>query len=160
MLFKMLNKEMSEILLGFKRAVKLIDKPEKISLLIASFLMFFAGILTNLPAVILGKLVDKIAMAEDFRFAIALSFIGLIIFIILIREILTIIRKYLVENTATLAEKKQTINLISHLLKANISFLNNQQIGSLHGKVFRSIQGFVQIIKLMFLEFFPTVFSA
>lgn len=156
----MINKEFSEILLGFKRSMRLTGKLEKTYLLIASFLMLIGGILTNLPAVILGKLVDLMAGNTRFEFEITLPFIGLIISIILVREILTVLRKYLVENAVTQTEKKQTVEVVRHLLKTDISFLNSQQIGSLHGKVFRSIQGLVQIIKLGFLDFLPTIFSA
>lgn len=155
-----MNKELSEILLGFKRALQLLEKPEKISLILASFLMLIAGVLTNLPALILGKLVDEVVGVTNFQFSLAVPFIGLIIAIIIVREVLTVIRKYLIENIATQTEKKQTVAVIEHLLKTNISVINEQQIGSLHGRIFRSIQGLVRIIKLGFLEFLPTIFSA
>lgn len=154
-----MNKELSEIILGFKRTVGLMEKPEKNSLIFATLLMLITGFLTNLPAVILGKLVDKL-VGKNIQFAIVLPFIGLIILIIIIREVLTILRKYLVENIATQTEKKQTILIIDHLLKTDVSFFNEQQIGALHGRIFRSIQGLIQIIKLGFLEFFPTFFTA
>ncbi|MBI2597068.1 ABC transporter ATP-binding protein [Candidatus Daviesbacteria bacterium] len=155
-----MNKEFSEILLGFKRTLKLMERPEKVSLIVASFLMLVAGVLTNLPALILGRLVDKVVSATSFQFNLAVPFIGLIIVIIIIREALTIVRKYLVENIATQTEKKQTVAVINHLLRTDISVINQQQIGSLHGRIFRSIQGLVRIIKLGFLEFLPTIFSA
>jgi len=154
-----MNKELSEIILVFKRTVGLMEKPEKNSLIFATLLMLITGFLTNLPAVILGKLVDKL-VGKNIQFAIVLPFIGLIILIIIIREVLTILRKYLVENIATQTEKKQTILIIDHLLKTDVSFFNEQQIGALHGRIFRSIQGLIQIIKLGFLEFFPTFFTA
>lgn len=151
-----MNKEFLEIILGFKRVLHLIGKQEKVSLILASFLMLIAGVLTNLPALILGQLVDKLANSNNFEFYIAVPFISLIIIIIVIREAITVLRKYIVENIATQTEKKQTVNVIDHLLKTDISFIYNQQIGSLHGRIFRSIQGLVSIIKLSFLEFFPT----
>lgn len=155
-----MNKEFSEILLGFKRTLRLMGRSEKASLLFASFLMLLAGILTNLPAVILGRLVDVIVRGNAFDFDIAVPFIWSIVVVIVLREALTVVRKYLVENIATQTEKKQTVAVIEHLLKTDISFLHAQQIGSLHGRIFRSIQGLVGVIKLAFLEFFPVLFSA
>ncbi len=155
-----MNKELLEILAGFKRALQLLQKPEKIALLIATFLMLVNGILTNLPALILGRLVDSMIKTTAFKFSIALPFIFLIIFIIIIRETLTVIRKYLVENIATQTEKKQTVKAVEHLLKTDLSLLGENQIGVLHGRIFRSIQGLVNIIKLSFLEFFPVFFAA
>ncbi|MES2023579.1 MAG: ABC transporter ATP-binding protein [Patescibacteria group bacterium] len=155
-----MNKEFIEILTGFRRTLKLIQKSEKKTLVFASFLMLVAGILTNLPAVILGRLVDKLIGAGNTGFSIALPFIILIILIILVRESLTVVRKYFIENIATQTEKKQTVNVIEHLLKTDITNITGQQIGSLHGRIFRSIQGLVRIIKLGFLDFFPAFFSA
>ncbi|MBI4599841.1 ABC transporter ATP-binding protein [Candidatus Uhrbacteria bacterium] len=155
-----MNKEFSEILYGFRRTLRLMEKPEKTALVFASLLMLITGVLTNLPAVILGRLVDKLVGAEHFDLSIAIPFIGLIIGIILVREALTVVRKYFVENVATQTDKKQTVTVIEHLLKTDIANINQQQIGSLHGKMFRSIQGMIKIIKLGFLDFFPVFFSA
>ncbi len=155
-----MNKEFSEILNGFRRTLRLMEKPEKTALIFASVLMLITGVLTNLPAVILGRLVDKLVGTEHFDLSIAIPFIGLIIGIILVREALTVVRKYFVENVATQTDKKQTVNVIEHLLKTDIANINQQQIGSLHGRIFRSIQGMIKIIKLGFLDFFPVFFSA
>ena len=155
-----MNKEFSEIINGFRRTLRLMEKPEKTALIFASFLMLITGVLTNLPAVILGRLVDKLVGTENFDLSIAIPFIVLIIGIILVREALTIVRKYFVENVATQTDKKQTVNVIEHLLKTDIANINQQQIGSLHGRIFRSIQGMIKIIKLGFLDFFPAFFSA
>lgn len=155
-----MNKEFSEILNGFKRTLRLMEKPEKTALIFASVLMLITGVLTNLPAVILGRLVDKLVGTENFDLSIAVPFIALIIGIILVREALTVVRKYFVENVATQTDKKQTVNVIEHLLKTDIANINQQQIGSLHGRIFRSIQGMIKIIKLGFLDFFPVFFSA
>ncbi|KKU67417.1 MAG: YwjA [Parcubacteria group bacterium GW2011_GWA2_47_16] len=155
-----MNKEFSEILNGFKRTLRLMEKPEKTALVFASFLMLITGILTNLPAVILGRLVDKLVGIDNFDLSIAIPFIALIIGVTLVREALTVVRKYFVENVATQTDKKQTVNVIEHLLKTDIANINQQQIGSLHGRIFRSIQGMIKIIKLGFLDFFPVFFSA
>src|SRR3989338_1890920 len=155
-----INKEFSEIINGFRRTLRLLEKPEKNALIFASFLMLITGVLTNLPAVMLGRLVDKLVGTENFDLSIATPFIVLIIGIILVREALTVVRKYFVENVATQTDKKQTVNVIEHLLKTDIANINQQQIGSLHGIIFRSIQGMIKIIKLGFLDFFPVFFSA
>src|SRR3989344_2132525 len=101
-----MNKEFGEIVRGFKRTVGLMERSEKAMLALASFLMLATGVLTNLPAVILGRLVDNLIGLKDIQFSQATPFIGLIVVIILLREILTVIRKYLVENIATQTEKK------------------------------------------------------
>lgn len=153
-------KEFWEIITGFKRAMRLVEIAEKRSLFLATGIMMIVGFLTNLPAVIIGRLVDQMTANPNFPFTYSFPFIGIIILILIIREGLTIIRKLLIENVATHTEKKQIVQTIEHLLKTDITYVSEQQIGSLHGRVIRSIQGLVRIIKLSFLEFLPTFFSA
>ncbi|MFH1253269.1 MAG: ABC transporter ATP-binding protein [Candidatus Uhrbacteria bacterium] len=157
---KLLN-ELNEIWWGMKNALSFLAKKEKTNLLVSTILMLLAGVLVNLPAVILGKFVDQIIDLKNPTFALALPFLGIIIVIVLLKETLTIIRKYLVENIATQTEKKLTVQVVSHLLKTDLNeFIGKYQIGALHGRIFRSIQGLVKLIKLGFLDFFPTFFAA
>ncbi len=153
-------KEFLEILHGFRRVINLLEKREKGTLAIASVLMIVTGFLTNLPAVILGKLVDTLINAPHLQFSLAVPFLSLVVLVIVFREAITVVRKYLVENIATQTEKKQTVRVIKQVLMTNIASMRIQQIGSLHGRVFRSIQGLITLIKLGFLHFFPEFFSA
>lgn len=157
---KFLN-ELKDISRGFKKTVSFLEKKERISLTISALLMVLAGFLVNLPAVILGRFVDKIIDLDNPTFSLAIPFLLLIIAFIVLKEVLTVIRKYLVENVATQADKKLTVKTVGHLLRTDIlEFINRYQIGALHGKIFRSIQGLIKLIKLGFLDFFPTFFSA
>lgn len=154
-----MNKEFLEILTGFKRTINLVDKADRKFLAFATLLMLVAGILTNLPAVILGKLVDRVVDNPSFSFNASLPFVGLIIIAIIIRESLILWRKYLVHVVTTRTDKKQTVRAVEHLLKTDLEVLGEQQIGSLNGRIFRSIQGLIKLIKLVFMDFFPIFFS-
>ena len=157
---KLLN-ELKEISRGFRTTVSFLERKEKINLAISAVLMLFAGFLVNLPAVILGKFVDEIIDLSNPTFMVAVPFLVIIIAIILLKEVLTVIRKYLVENIATQTDKKLTVKTVGHLLKTDIvEFINKYQIGALHGRIFRSIQGLIKLIKLGFLDFFPSFFAA
>jgi len=156
-----MNTEFKEILLGVRRSLGLLSKKEKGNLFIATFLMLITGILTNGPAVILGKLVDQLVAGNVIQFGIVVPFVILLSVVILVREGLTVIRKYLIENIATQTYKHQTVQVVEHLLKVDIGgFLYQQQIGSLYGRIFRSIDGLISILKLTFLDFMPVFFAA
>ena len=156
-----MNTEFNDILLGVKRSVGLLSPREKRSLAFATFLMLITGILTNAPAVILGKLVDQLVGSQAIQFEVVVPFIVLLSVVILVREGLTVVRKYLVENIATQTDKDQTVKVIERLLKVDIGgYLYQQQIGSLYGRIFRSIEGLVSILKLTFLDFTPVFFAA
>ena len=156
-----MNIVFNEILLGVKRSIGLLSKKEKRSLYIATLLMLITGILTNGPAVILGKLVDKLVGGNVIQFNVVIPFILVLCVVILVREGLTVVLKYLVQNIATQTGKDQTVQVIERLLKVDIGgFLYQQQIGSLYGRVFRSIEGHINILKLIFLDFMPVFFAA
>jgi ATP-binding cassette subfamily B protein len=156
-----MNTEFQQILLGVKRSTSLLSKKEKTNLYIATFIMLITGVLTNGPAVILGKLVDQLVAGDAIQFDIVTRFVILLSVVILVRESLTVVRKYLVENIATQTYKHQTVQVIERLLKVDIGgFLYQQQIGSLYGRIFRSIDGLISILKLTFLDFMPVFFAA
>jgi len=87
-------KEFGEIWGGFKRVNALLETSEKRSLMIATFLMLLTGILTNVPAVILGSLVDKLVGVGKVDFSAAIPFLALIAIAVIVKEILTVVRKY------------------------------------------------------------------
>ena len=63
-------------------------------------------------------------------------------------------------QTRTIAYLPPEVKDVRPLMEELIEYINKQQIGSLHGRIFRSIQGLVRLIKLIFLDFLPTFFSA
>ncbi|MDR3576005.1 MAG: hypothetical protein P4L50_19240 [Anaerolineaceae bacterium] len=63
--------------------------------------MLITGVLTNGPAVILGKLVDQLVAGSVIQFGVVIPFILLLCPVILMREGLTVILKYLIQNIAT-----------------------------------------------------------
>lgn len=152
--------EFKEILLGIKRVSSLLAPPEKRALLTATAIMLVTGFLANVPALVLGRFVDTVISLDDPTFSIAVPFLALIVIAVLLKETLTVLRKYLVENVATHTEKKQTVQTIGHLLRTDISFITKSRIGALHGRIFRSIQGLIKLLKLGFLDFFPAFFAA
>ena len=154
-------REFKEIAQGFGRVYTLLHRKEKTSIIFAILLMLITGFLTNLPAVILGRFVDAIISLENPTFGVAIPFLLWIIAIVLCKESVTVFRKYLVENVATQTEKKQKVATIERLLKTDIGqFVNKYQIGALHGRIGRSIEGLIKLLKLGFLDFFPTFFTA
>ncbi len=156
-----MNKELEEISLGIQRSIGFLSFQEKRNLYLATGIMLVTGILTNIPAVILGKLVDQLVAGKTIQFSLVIPFVILIIIVILIREGLNVVRKLLVENIATQTDKQQTVQVINRLLRSDIGgFLYQQQIGSLHGRIFRSMQGLIRILKLTFLDFMPIFFTA
>ena len=50
-----------------------------------------------------------------------------------------------------------TVRLIGHLMRVDLSTLNAEKIGALHGRIQRSVVGFVRFVRLGVLEFLPAL---
>ncbi|MDH4319112.1 MAG: ABC transporter ATP-binding protein/permease, partial [Desulfobulbaceae bacterium] len=57
-------------------------------------------------------------------------------------------------------EKNRLVQLVGHMLRLEMDYYSTVQVGALNGKIHRSIEGLVRIIKLLFLDFFPTGIAA
>lgn len=129
-------------------------------LVVALVLMALTGALTNVPPILLGKLVDRFVDASMFQLLDAWPVLAVILASILVREALQVGRRYLVEDTCTRVEKDVRVATVRHLLHLDLGFFADRQAGSLHGRLNRSIEGLVKLIKLCFLDFLPSAFVA
>src|SRR5205814_5448475 len=48
----------------------------------------------------------------------------------------------------------------AHLLKADLATLARERVGALHGRILRSVEGYVKFLKLSFMDFFPAIVTA
>jgi ATP-binding cassette subfamily B protein len=76
-----------------------------------------------------------------------------------IREVTNVLRRYLVENTCTRIDRDMCVRLVAHLMKADLSILAQQQVGALHGRIARSVEGVVRFFRISFLDFIPALLS-
>ena len=69
------------------------------------------------------------------------------------------VRRYLVENTCTRLNCNMSVKLVAHLMKGNLAMLNQERVGALHGRILRSVDGFVRFLRVSFLDFFPALLT-
>lgn len=155
-----MNQEFTDIHNSAKRVWWLLEPQRRKALIGALALMLVTGALANAPAVVLGRLLDRLIGAEESSFSVALPYLAVIMGCIFLREAIQIGRKYLVENTATRILKEITVRSVHHLLRLDLQFFSEHLTGSLHGRLNRSLEGFVKMLKLSFLDFFPSAFVA
>jgi ATP-binding cassette subfamily B protein len=142
---------------------RMLAPPHRYALLAAVSIMALSSLAATAIPLLSGRLVDRVATGlhngED-RAAVLeavtylLAGIGVLI---LVRELLQVLRRYLVENTCTRIERHMSVKVISHLMRADLSDLTHEKVGALHGKIFRSVGGFMRLLRLSFLDFFPAV---
>ncbi len=127
----------------------------------ASVLMAAISLCNTVFPLLLGQLVDALKSGADEAlppanmYGVVARFLALIGGTFFVREALQVTRGYIVENTCTRVEKSMTVHAISHLMKADLTALSQEKIGALHGRLSRSVVGFVRFIRLAFLDFLP-----
>ena len=85
--------------------------------------------------------------------------LGLIAALVVLREIFNVLRRYLVESTCTRIDKHLSVKVVSRLLKVELASLTHEKIGSLNGRIFRSVDGFMRFLRAGFLDFFPAALT-
>jgi ATP-binding cassette subfamily B protein len=128
-------------------------------LAISLFLIIATGWLTNVPALLLGHIVDSVATGSANWLRDIFPIIGWISAAIVLREVLIWARKFAVEKAATELERDEFVLLIAKLLSLNPNFMVAERIGGLNVRIHRSIEGIVKLLKLQFLEFMPPLAS-
>jgi ATP-binding cassette subfamily B protein len=97
------------------------------------------------------------AHSEVFRFA--LRYLSTIAILVVAREGFHVLRRFLVENTCTRIDKHLSVRVVSHLLHVDLGTFTHEKLGALHGRIFRSIDGFMRLLRLSFLDFFPALLT-
>ena len=73
------------------------------------------------------------------------------------REVMNVLRRFLVENTCTRIDRDMSVRVISHLLKVDLSVLAQDQVGALYGRITRGVDGMVRFLRVGFLDFVPAL---
>jgi len=75
------------------------------------------------------------------------------------KETLQLVRRWLVGRTTTRIEANMMVRLVGHLLKIDLGTLARERVGSLHGRISRSVEGFVKFLKVSFTDFLPALLT-
>ena len=77
-----------------------------------------------------------------------------------LKESLNLLRRWIVTRTTSRIERNMTVHLVGHLLKVDLGALARERIGSLHGRISRSVEGFVKFLRVSFGDFVPAILTA
>lgn len=153
-----------EIRTAWKRGLQvwgMVSFRDKTALRLAGLVMFVVGALAAANKKMLGRLVDSVQSnqggpeAEFIRNT--LWYLALIALLFVVAEALQVMRKFVVQNTTTRIERDRVVSLVMHLLTVDLSDLGRERVGALHGRISRSVEGFVKFIKISFQDLFPAL---
>ena len=148
-----------------REAWRLLSPHEKWLFCLAWLLILITAGAANAVPVLLGQMVDSIQARRDQGsisdqwIGIALYYLVLIGGAVLLRETFQAGSKYVVRLACARIDRDLTVGLVAHLFRENLLTLSKEQVGSLHGRAMRSVDGFLQFLKVAFKDFFPATLS-
>lgn len=148
-------KEVLQAIRNFKWVFNPLDVKSKVKLIIALLLIIGSSIIVSLIPKYIGKIIDIVITNSS----LAYNIIGLITILFVIDIIFEVIRKYLIESTATKAQKELIINTSDRLIKLDLGWISAQRTGGLNGRIQRSVEGSIKLLKLMCMDFAPNIFQ-
>ncbi len=101
-----------------------------------------------------------VRLTNDLLFKISIVYLSVIAFSYLLRESLRVVQRFMVQDTTSRIEKETAVNLVGHLLKSDLGTLSQERIGALHGRIHRSVEGYVKFLKITFMDFWPSLSMA
>jgi len=143
-----------------KKLYQLLDKRQKIMFGIIVLIMIISAFLTQVTPKAIGWLTDDILTGNEVAFKKVIPFLVLILVVNVVNEIIKIVRRVMVEDTATRTEKKARGIVIKSLLMAPLSYFRENMTGNIHGRLNRCLEGTVKLEKLLFMDFAPAVFNS
>jgi ATP-binding cassette, subfamily B, bacterial len=162
------RQELKLIIKRGRQVWRLVTTRHKAALGGAAILMAITSAANTAIPLLLGRLVAKLHVIKqdvetgerpDALFRTAMFYLAVISGVYLTREVINVVRRYLVENSCTRVERDMTVRVVGHLLKVHLANLTHEKVGSLHGRLSRSVDGFIRFLRLFFLDFFPAILT-
>jgi ATP-binding cassette subfamily B protein len=107
-------------------------------------------------ALLLGKLIESVSHNLSL---VAVEILSLLAVAYLLRETLNVARRYLVENICTRLHRDTSVRVVNHLMKIPLASFFKEKVGTLNGRIYRSVEGFIRFLRIGFLDFIPALLT-
>ena len=157
--------EIRLILRRGRQVWRLVPVKHKLGLAFAAAIMAAVSLCNTALPLLLGRLVNAVKAATEGEatpaasYTVAVEILILIGAAYLLRESLNVARRYFVENSCTRINRDMCVRVVNHLMKVNLATLSKEKVGALHGRIYRSVEGFVRFLRLSFLDFAPALLT-
>ncbi len=147
-----------------KQIWKLVSRQDKIGFISGVLIMALVAAIETGIAILIGWFFNRIAAftgrpVSEWRFVVITS-LAILAGAYILKETLNLLRRWIVTRTTTRIERNMTVRLVGHLLKVDLGALARERIGSLHGRISRSVEGFVKFLRVSFSDFVPAILTA
>ena len=155
--------ELKSIWFVVRSAWKLVPPIHRVALITAAVIVAITSGANVSLALLLGKLADSVGNSlPDFNNDLGWQAGRILLFMSLVylgREILNVVRRIVVESSCTRINCSLQRRVIGHVLKFDLQELAGERTGALHGRVFRSVDGLIHFVRLMFLDCMPAILT-
>nr|WP_317413887.1 ABC transporter ATP-binding protein [uncultured Solibaculum sp.] len=135
----------------------LLQKKQKWGFLLVLLILAVSAVLSQFTPLAIGQLTDHILDQPGFSFGSILPFLIFILVVNVVNQLIQIVRRLIVEDTATRAEKTARQKAVQSLLSAPMSYFRQNMTGNIHGRLNRSLDGITKLVKLVFMDFAPSI---
>lgn len=143
-----------------KKLYNLLNFRQKLNFFFVLMIMIASAVLAQITPKAIGWLTDDILIQEQISFDKIVPILLIILAVNVINQLIIILRRIIVEDTATQTEKKARGIVISSLLKASLNYFKTNMTGNIHGRLNRCLEGTVKLEKLIFMDFAPAIFNS
>ena len=160
-----LGREVRSIWHRGRQVWRLVPAPRRLALGGAVLVMFLTSSASSVVALGLGRMVNAVDTLQKARapradlWGAAILYLSVIGAAYLVRESMNVLRRFLVENTCTRIDKDMSVRVVSRLLRRDLGMMAKEQVGALHGRIHRSVEGYVRFLRISFLDFIPAVMT-
>ncbi len=143
---------------------RLILRADKLGFISGVLIMSLAAAIETGIAILIAKFFNQVSefvgRPPSEWIGYVMAALGILAGAYVLKESLNLLRRWILTRTTTRIERNMTVRLVSHLLKVDLGALARERIGSLHGRISRSVEGFVKFLRVSFSDFVPAVLVA
>lgn len=140
-----------------RKLAGLLENRQRWGFAVILFILAFSAALSQVTPLAVGYLTDRVLQAESVDFRTVIPILLGILLVNVINEVVKVVRRLIIEDTATRVEKTARQKAAESLLRAPLAYFRQHMTGNIHGRLNRSLEGTVKLIKLVFMDFAPAV---
>lgn len=126
--------------------------PETEGFFLILLILAVSAALSRLTPLAVGYLTDHVLAGQNASFASVPPILAAILAVNIVNELIKAARRLIVEDTAAQAEKTARQRAALSLLMTPLSYFRAHMTDNIHGRLNRSLEGTVKLIKLMGLR--------
>ena len=147
-----------------KQIWKLVSRADKLGFVSGVLIMALVAAIETGIAILIGWFFNRVAVfagrpASEWQ-SVVITSLAILAGAYIFKETLNLLRRWIVTRTTTRIERNMTVRLVGHLLKVDLGALARERIGALHGRISRSVEGFVKFLRVSFSDFVPAILTA